>query len=208
MARHAKRGGPFFVPDCSLAPRYRVQTRGWRARPALAGAATLASRLLGLVRDQMLAALFGAGNEMDAFIVAFRIPNLVRDLFAEGAMSAAFVPDLHAASHAARKGRCVAPRQQRAERAAASSPACWSCSASCSPRRSSALYARDFATVPGKLELTVQLTRIVLPFLTLVAVAAAMMGMLNSLHHYFRAGAGAGDVQRRHDRRARWRWCR
>ena len=48
--------------------------------------------MLGLVRDQVLAALFGAGNEMDAFIVAFRIPNLVRDLFAEGAMSAAFVP--------------------------------------------------------------------------------------------------------------------
>ena len=61
-------------------------------RPALAGAATLASRVLGLVRDQVLAALFGAGNDMDAFIVAFRIPNLVRDLFAEGAMSAAFVP--------------------------------------------------------------------------------------------------------------------
>ena len=40
----------------------------------------------------MLAALFGAGNEMDAFLVAFRMPNLVRDLFAEGAMSAAFVP--------------------------------------------------------------------------------------------------------------------
>ena len=39
--------------------------------------------------------MFGAGNEMDAFIVAFRIPNLVRDLFAEGAMSAAFVPDVH-----------------------------------------------------------------------------------------------------------------
>src|SRR5436189_3402858 len=54
--------------------------------------ATLASRILGLARDQVLAALFGAGNEMDAFIVAFRIPNLVRDLFAEGAMSSAFVP--------------------------------------------------------------------------------------------------------------------
>ena len=69
------------------------------ARPALlarsaglAGAATLTSRILGLVRDQVLAALFGAGNEMDAFLVAFRIPNLARDLFAEGAMSAAFVP--------------------------------------------------------------------------------------------------------------------
>ena len=58
----------------------------------LTGAATLTSRILGLARDQVLAALFGAGNDMDAFIVAFRIPNLVRDLFAEGAMSAAFVP--------------------------------------------------------------------------------------------------------------------
>src|SRR5918912_4359311 len=59
---------------------------------ASAGAATMASRILGLVRDQVLASLFGAGNAMDAFNVAFRIPNLVRDLFAEGAMSAAFVP--------------------------------------------------------------------------------------------------------------------
>src|SRR5690242_20241495 len=66
---------------------------GRLARSAgVAGVATLASRLLGLARDQMLAALFGAGNDMDAFVVAFRIPNLVRDLFAEGAMSAAFVP--------------------------------------------------------------------------------------------------------------------
>ena len=56
------------------------------------GAATLTSRLLGLLRDQVLAYLFGAGNAMDAFNVATRIPNLLRDLFAEGAMSAAFVP--------------------------------------------------------------------------------------------------------------------
>ena len=48
-----------------------------------------------------------------------------------------------------------------------------------------ALYAGDFASVPGKLELTVRLTRVVLPFLTMVAIAAAAMGMLNSLHHYF-----------------------
>ena len=57
-----------------------------------AGAATMASRILGVVREQVLAAYFGAGNAMDAYNVAFRIPNLVRDLFAEGAMSAAFVP--------------------------------------------------------------------------------------------------------------------
>jgi putative peptidoglycan lipid II flippase len=52
----------------------------------------MASRLLGVAREMVLAALFGAGREMDAFNVAFRIPNLLRDLFAEGAMSAAFVP--------------------------------------------------------------------------------------------------------------------
>lgn len=49
------------------------------------------SRILGLVREQVLAGLFGAGTAMDAFVVAFRIPNLLRDLFAEGALSAAFV---------------------------------------------------------------------------------------------------------------------
>src|ERR1700733_14951282 len=69
----------------------------------LAAAATLTSRILGLARDQVLAALFGAGNEMDAFIVAFRIPNLARDLFAEGAMSAAFVPTF--TRHLTQRGR-------------------------------------------------------------------------------------------------------
>src|SRR3954471_5636844 len=58
----------------------------------LIGVATMTSRVLGLVRDQVMAYLFGAGNAVDAYNVAFRIPNLVRDLFAEGAMSAAFVP--------------------------------------------------------------------------------------------------------------------
>src|SRR4051794_22099908 len=56
------------------------------------GLATFLSRILGLVREQVFAILFGAGNLTDAFNVAFRIPNLLRDLFAEGAMSAALVP--------------------------------------------------------------------------------------------------------------------
>src|SRR5947208_488569 len=53
--------------------------------------AVLGSRVLGLVREQVLATLFGASREFDAFVTAFRIPNLLRDLFAEGALSAAFV---------------------------------------------------------------------------------------------------------------------
>ncbi len=53
--------------------------------------AVLVSRLLGLVREQVFAGFFGAGYAYDAFVVAFRIPNLLRDLFAEGALSAAFI---------------------------------------------------------------------------------------------------------------------
>ena len=61
--------------------------------------ATMASRILGVARETVMAAIFGAGSgpEMDAFNVAFRIPNLLRDLFAEGAMTAAFVPTFTAA---------------------------------------------------------------------------------------------------------------
>src|SRR5262244_3872345 len=53
--------------------------------------AVLCSRVLGLAREQIFAALFGGGRIMDAFTIAFRIPNLLRDLFAEGALSTAFV---------------------------------------------------------------------------------------------------------------------
>src|SRR6185436_16831308 len=54
--------------------------------------ATLASRILGVARESVLASYFGASAAMDAYNVAFRIPNILRDLFAEGAMTAAFVP--------------------------------------------------------------------------------------------------------------------
>jgi putative peptidoglycan lipid II flippase len=57
----------------------------------IVGIATAASRVLGLVREQTVAFLFGASMATDAFNIAFRIPNLLRDLFAEGALSAAFV---------------------------------------------------------------------------------------------------------------------
>jgi putative peptidoglycan lipid II flippase len=163
----------------------RESESGRMARHAgLTGAATLTSRVLGLVRDQVLAGFFGAGNEMDAFVVAFRIPNLVRDLFAEGAMSAAFVPTftreltLHGKRDAWRLGNNVLNALILVTVAVVLLGMVFA-------RPLIELYAGEFARVPGKLELTVQLTRVVLPFLTLVAIAAAAMGMLNSLHHYF-----------------------
>src|SRR3954452_12219961 len=130
----------------------------------LAGAATLTSRILGLVREQVLAALFGAGDEMDAYLVAFRIPNLVRDLFAEGAMSAAFVPTftrhltMHGKEDAWRLGNNVLNALRLV-------PGVVVVAGIVFAQPVVATYAHDFAAVPGKLELTVRMTRVVLPFL-------------------------------------------
>jgi putative peptidoglycan lipid II flippase len=150
----------------------------------LIGIATLTSRILGLGRDQALAFFFGAGNAMDAFNVAFRIPNLVRDLFAEGAMSAAFVPTftryltLKGKEEAWRLGNHVINGLIAATGLLVILGVIFA-----EPLVN--LIAPDYAKVGGKLELTVELTRIMLPFLTLVAVAVAVMGMLNSLHRFF-----------------------
>jgi putative peptidoglycan lipid II flippase len=144
----------------------------------------MTSRVLGVVREQVLAALFGAGDATDAYNVAFRVPNLVRDLFAEGAMSSAFVPTF--TRHLTTEGKTSAWRLGNlvinglivittglvilgivfAEPLVG-------------------LFAGAYRSVPGKFELTVSLTRLMLPFLTFVAVAAAFMGMLNSLHRFF-----------------------
>jgi putative peptidoglycan lipid II flippase len=173
-------------PDTVSAPGHPPPRRGeGLARYAgVTGVATLASRLLGLARDQVLAWFFGAGNEMDAFVVAFRVPNLVRDLFAEGAMSAAFVPTF--TRQLTLKGKADAWRLANnvLTTLLLSTGALVVLGMACA-RPLVEMYAGDFASVPGKLELTVRLTRVMLPFLTMVAVAAAVMGMLNSLHHYF-----------------------
>jgi putative peptidoglycan lipid II flippase len=150
----------------------------------VAGLATLSSRILGLVRDQVVLAIYGAGNDMDAFTVAFRIPNLVRDLFAEGAMSAAFVPAF--TRHVALEGKAAAWRLgNNVITALAIVTGLLVAIGMIVAAPLATAFAGDYALVPGKLELTIQLTRIMLPFLTLAAIAAAMMGMLNSLHHYF-----------------------
>src|ERR1044071_9492826 len=65
----------------------RISTRA----TGVVGIAILCSRILGLVREQVFAGLFGAGRNLDIFLIAFRVPNLLRDLFAEGALSTAFV---------------------------------------------------------------------------------------------------------------------
>lgn len=144
----------------------------------------MTSRLLGLVREQVIAYYFGAGNAVDAYRVAFRVPNLLRDLFAEGAMSAAFVPTFTKVLTA--DGKAAAWRLASSViNALVIVTSLLVLAGFLFAEPLVRLYAGSFAEVPGKIELTVQLTRIMLPFLTLVAVAAATMGMLNSLGHFF-----------------------
>lgn len=148
------------------------------------GLATLASRLLGLLRDVVLAFFFGAGNAMDAFNVAFRIPNLLRDLFAEGAMSAAFVPTFtRRLTTAGREEAWQLGNYVLTALVLVTSVLVLLGIVFADPLVR--VLAGDYAQVPGKIELTVSMTRIVMPFLLLIAVAAACMGMLNSLRRFF-----------------------
>jgi len=166
-------------------PATRVARASDLARSAgVTGVATMASRVLGLVRDQVLASMFGAGNAMDAFNVAFRIPNLVRDLFAEGAMSAAFVPTFTRELTTGGKERAWRLGNNVLTALIVITGVLVALGMIFAEPLVTA-FAGDYSQVPGKLELTMFLTRVMLPFLTLVALAAAIMGMLNSLHQFF-----------------------
>ena len=152
----------------------------------LISAATMASRVLGVAREVVIAMYFGAGMATDAYNVAFRIPNLVRDLFAEGAMTAAFVPTFTRAltrrgpDAAWRLGNLVINALLLATGVLVVLGIVFA-----EPITHGIAAGDEFAAVPGKLDLTTQLTRIMLPFLTTIAVAVAMMGMLNSLNRFF-----------------------
>lgn len=145
----------------------------------------MTSRLLGLVRDQVLAGLFGAGPAMDAYNVAFRIPNLLRDLFAEGAMSAAFVPTF--TRHLATAGRPSAWRlgNHVINALIVITGLLVALGIVFAEPLVRLLAAEDYTSVPSQLQLTVLLARIMLPALTFIALAAALMGMLNALRHFF-----------------------
>jgi len=146
--------------------------------------AVFCSRILGLIREQVFAALFGAGLEMDAFVVAFRIPNLLRDLFAEGALSAAFVS--------------VFTHYQNTE----SPEKTWKLVNNVISSLSIVilvmtllgfifsndlvnLIAPHFAVIQGKTELTTTLTQIMLPFLLFVSLASIFQGLLNTKRYFF-----------------------
>ena len=144
----------------------------------------MASRVLGLARIWAIAFFFGAGDATDAYNLAARLPVLLRELFAEGAMSAAFVPTFTrtlAAGGPAAAWRLASQVLNVLLLVTGAIVIAGIVLADPLVR----LYAADFGQTPGKLELTIQLTRITMPFLTLIAVAAVFMGMLNAMRRFF-----------------------
>jgi putative peptidoglycan lipid II flippase len=145
------------------------------------GTAILGSRILGLVREQVFAVVFGAGRELDAFITAFRIPNLLRDLFAEGALSAAFVTTF--SQTLTRDGEKAAWRLgSLVLNALALVVGILVVGGILAAPGIVAWIAPGFDAIPGKTVLAVRLTRIMFPFILMVALAAVVMGILNSKH--------------------------
>jgi putative peptidoglycan lipid II flippase len=140
---------------------------------------TFVSRILGFIRDMLIARLFGAGLATDAFFVAFRIPNLLRRLFAEGAFSQAFVPVL--SEYRARQGdsetRLLVDRT-----ATALSLALLVVTAIGVVGAPVVIYvsAPGFAATPGKFDLTVALLRITFPYILFISLVSLAGAILNT----------------------------
>jgi putative peptidoglycan lipid II flippase len=147
--------------------------------------AVMCSRVLGLIREQAFAILFGAGFAYDAFVVAFRIPNLLRDLFGEGALSAAFVTVFS---------------DYDETRGAEST---WKLAGNVlvfitillsiitllgilfADKIVLALVDADFEKIPDKVALTHLLTMIMFPFLIFISLSSVVMGILNTKGRFF-----------------------
>lgn len=151
---------------------------------AVLGSATMMSRIAGLVRDVVIAALFGAGFGSDAFFMAFTIPNLLRRFFAEGSLTAAFIPTFTQVRY--QHG------EDEARRVFAN---CWSLLLVVLLAVTAfglvlapwlvELIGHGFGRIAGKLELTTQLTRIMFPYILFVSLLSLLTGVLNIYGHYF-----------------------
>ena len=148
------------------------------------GGATLLSRIFGFLRDMIVAQFFGAGMATDAFFVAFRIPNLLRRLVGEGALTASFIPVY--TEYLARRTPEEGGDFLRATFSVLSVfllvltglgvlLAPWIVKA----------MAYGFSQEPEKLELTVLLTRLMFPYIFFICLVALAMGVLNSRKHFF-----------------------
>lgn len=147
---------------------------------AIVGSTTLISRIFGFVRDMIVARVFGAGMVADAFFVAYRVPGLLRELFAEGSMSAAFIPVFSSYLHEEGKEEALKVAKSTFTILIVALLIITVIGIAAAPWVV-ALIAPGFHATGDKFDLTVRLTQIMFPYLLFVSVAALFMGILNTL---------------------------
>ena len=157
-------------------------------RAATVGGYTMLSRVLGFVRDILIASVLGAGPVADAFFVAFRIPNMFRRLVAEGAFAAAFVPMFSGRleSHGKDVARAFAEQVLAVLLGALIA---FTVAVEIAMPGLMHLIAPGFTGNPAQFDLAVLFTRITFPYLLFMALVALLGGVLNSLYHFAAAAA-------------------
>src|SRR5947207_5524065 len=155
------------MSDKPVAPVNKISTKS----AGLVGIAVMSSRVLGLVREQVFAALFGASAQMDAYLAAFRAPNLLRDLFAEGALSTAFITTFTEKITKGGDGEAWKLANKMATLTTVFMSGVTLLGIFLAPQLMMVL-APGFSDTPGKMELAVLLTQIMFPFIAMVSLAA------------------------------------
>lgn len=150
---------------------------------ATVGGITMLSRVAGFIRDTLMARILGAGPEADAFFVAFRLPNLFRSLFAEGAFTAAFLPLFKGELH--REGHDGAKRlAEEALAVMVTALLLFSAVMALAMPLVVTVLATGFTDDPAQFDLAVTLGRITFPYLTLISLTALLGSILNALGRF------------------------
>src|SRR6185437_1385524 len=146
--------------------------------------ATLISRILGYLRDSLVAKFFGAGAAADAFYAAFRISNLLRRLLGEGALSASFIPIFSEYSEKLGKEQTQEFLNIMFTTLLSLATAITVLGVIFAPQLTRVI-AMGFERTPDRFALTVSLTRYMFPFLLFISLAALITGVLNAFHSFF-----------------------
>lgn len=154
---------------------------------------TMVSRILGYIRDMLVAHLFGAGLAADAFYAAYRIPNLLRRLLGEGSLSASFIPVLSEYLNTKTKEETQELINVVFTILSLVLTALMVLGIIFAPQIVH-IIAYGFTSNPEKLELTINLTRLMFPFLLFICLAALLLGIANTLSRFFIAAVAPASL--------------
>lgn len=172
---------PSQIPPRATPPQVSPKDGSSTRAAGVVGIAVMCSRVLGLVREMTISSLFGGGLVTDVFVAAFQAPNLLRDLFAEGALSTAFITTFSKKIQSEGDASAWRLANKMATLTLVFMSGVTLLGMLLAPWLTE-LLSHGYHQFPGKFEMTVSLTRVMFPFILMVSLAALAMGMLNAKH--------------------------